>query len=43
MFWKKKVPKPVTLNDCYLLWQMGYAVICHDGKVIKIRKEKKTA
>lgn len=38
---KKKMPMPVSLNDCVLLWQMGYAVVIHDGKVVEVRKEKK--
>lgn len=37
----KKMPKPVTLNDCMLLWQMGYAVVIHDGKVVNVIKEGK--
>jgi hypothetical protein len=41
MFWKrKKIPMPITINDCLLLWQMGYEVIFEDGKVAKIRKYK---
>ena len=38
---KKKMPMPVTINDCLLLWQMGYAVIIHDGKVVALIKERK--
>jgi len=37
---KLKMPMPVTLNDCLLLWQMGYIVVIHDGKVEKVLKEK---
>ena len=32
------MPMPVTINDCVLLWQMGYAVIIHDGKVVAVVK-----
>ena len=38
---KKKMPMPVTLNDCLLLYQMGYSVIVHDGKVKAIIREQK--
>jgi len=38
---KKKMPMPVTVNDCLLLWQMGYTVQIHDGKVKNIKKMKK--
>jgi len=38
---KRKVPMPVNLNDCWLLWQMGYDVILADGKLQKIVKRKK--
>ena len=38
---KKKMPMPVNLNDCLLLWQMGYAVVIHDGKVVNVIKEGK--
>jgi hypothetical protein len=38
---KKEMPTPTTLNDCYLLYQMGYAVIIHDGKVVAVVKENK--
>jgi len=38
---KPKMPMPVNLNDCVLLWQMGYSVQINDGKVVGIRKEKK--
>ena len=41
MFKKQKMPMPVNLNDCVLLWQMGYAVIIHDGKVVAVVKENK--
>ena len=36
---KKKMPLPVTINDCLLLWQMGYRVEINDGKVEKVIKE----
>ncbi len=32
------IPMPVTINDCLLLYQMGYAVIIHDGKVVAVVK-----
>lgn len=38
---KKKMPMPVTINDCLLLWQMGYSMQINDGRVVEIRKEKK--
>ena len=38
---KLKMPLPVNLNDCVLLWQMGYRVEINDGRVVEIRKEKK--
>ena len=38
---KKKMPMPVNLNDCLLLYQMGYAVTIHDGKVVAVVKERK--
>lgn len=43
MFWKRKpkMPWPVTVNDCVLLWQMGYEVEVSNGHVISIRKKKK--
>ncbi len=36
-----EVQMPVTLNDCLLLWQMGYRVEIHDGKVTEVVKEDK--
>ena len=33
------MPMPVTINDCVLLWQMGYRVEINDGKVEKVIKE----
>jgi len=36
---KLKMPKPVNLNDCVLLWQMGYRVEVNDGRHIKVAKE----
>ena len=36
---KKKMPMPVTINDCVLLYQMGYRVEVNDGKYITIAKE----
>lgn len=41
MFKKQKMPMPVNLNDCMLLWQMGYAIVIHDGRVVAIVKEGK--
>lgn len=38
---KKKMPPPVTLNDCLRLWQMGYRVEINDGKVMAVVKESK--
>ena len=36
---KLKMPMPVTINDCVLLYQMGYRVEVNDGKYITIAKE----
>lgn len=41
MFKKQKMPMPVNLNDCLLLWQMGYRVEINDGKVVAVVKESK--
>ena len=38
---KLRMPLPVTINDCLLLWQMGYSVVIHDGKVKAVVKEDK--
>ena len=38
---KLKMPMPVTINDCVLLWQMGYRVEINDGKVKAVVKEGK--
>ena len=38
---KKQMPKPINLNDCCLLHQMGYAVVIHDGRVVEVVKEGK--
>ncbi len=38
---KKKMPMPVNLNDCVLLWQMGYRVEINDGRVTAVAKDKK--
>ena len=38
---KKQMPKPVNLNDCILLHQMGYRVEINDGKVKAVVKEDK--
>jgi len=36
---KKRMLMPVTLNDCVLLWQMGYRVEINDGRVAAVVKE----
>ena len=36
---KKEIPTPTTLNDCYLLYQMGYRTEVNDGKYITVAKE----
>lgn len=36
---KMKMPMPVNLNDCVLLWQMGYRVEINDGRVAAVVKE----
>ena len=38
---RKPIPIPVTVNDCLLLWQMGYRVEINDGQVKAVRKERK--
>lgn len=38
---KKEMPKPVTLSDCILLFQMGYDVVLRNGKVLAVLKRKK--
>lgn len=38
---KLKMPMPVTINDCLLLWQMGYRVEINDGRVMAVAKTKK--
>ena len=38
---KKKMPMPATINDCLLLWQMGYRVETNDGRVTAVVKEGK--
>lgn len=40
MFRKKAMPQPATLNDCCLLWQMGYEVHFNDGRVSEVVKRK---
>ena len=37
---KKPIPMPVNLNDCLLLYQMGYEVEINNGQVTKIRKKR---
>ena len=36
---KLRMPMPVTINDCLLLWQMGYRVEINDGRVAAVVKE----
>lgn len=38
---KKKMPLPVTLNDCCLLYQMGYTVEVNDGDTITIKRRNR--
>ena len=38
---KKPIPMPVNLNDCCLLYQMGYTTVIHDGKVGEVTKERR--
>lgn len=38
---KKEIPTPVNLNDCVLLWQMGYRTEINDGRYITVAKEDK--
>ena len=38
---KPRMPMPVTINDCVLLWQMGYRVEINDGRVTAVVKDKK--
>jgi len=38
---KKRMTMPVTINDCVLLWQMGYRVEINDGRVTAVVKESK--
>lgn len=43
---RKPMPPPVTLNDCLLLWQMGYRTEVNDGRFVTVAKEtrkRKTA
>ena len=43
---KKQMPMPVNLNDCLLLWQMGYRTEVNDGRIVTVAKEprkRKTA
>ena len=37
----KRPPIPVTLNDCLLLWQMGYRTEVNDGRIVTVAKEQK--
>lgn len=38
---KRIMPKPVTLNDCMLVMQMGYEVEIENCQVIRLIKKKK--
>ena len=38
---KPRMPMPVTINDCVLLWQMCYRVEINDGRVVAVVKESK--
>jgi len=38
---KNALPIPVTINDCILLWQMGFVVEINNGSVAKIRRERR--
>lgn len=38
---RRAIPMPVNLNDCMLLWQMGYEVHFKAGKVTEVSKRKK--
>jgi len=38
---KKEMPTPTTLNDCYLLYQMGYRTEVNDGRYVTVVKEGK--
>ena len=38
---KLRMPMPVTINDCLLLWQMGYRVEINDGRYITVAEEEK--
>lgn len=40
-FKKLRKTMPVTINDCLLLWQMGYRVEINDGGVAAVVKESK--
>jgi len=35
---RKPMPLPVTLDDCFLLQQMGYSTPCGDGKPVAVVK-----
>ena len=37
----KKLRMPVTINDCLLLWKMGYRVEINDGRVAAVVKESR--
>lgn len=35
-----RLPKPATVDDCILLWQMGYDVQIDNGRISSIEKKK---
>ena len=35
---RKPMPLPITLDDCFLLQQMGYSTPCGDGKPVAVVK-----
>ena len=38
---KLRMPMPVTINDCLLLWQMGYRTEVNDGRIVTVAREPK--
>lgn len=37
---KKPSRESVTLGDCMAMYNMGYSIVCEDGRFIKAKKEK---
>ena len=37
---KLRMPLPVTINDCLLLWKMGCRTEVNDGRYITVAEEK---